>query len=319
MFFGDLTTLRSTGTVDSGRIDEARRATKGGTPVSDLRGLTSFMERSFPDLGYFDCALTSGDFPKNIAAFLISVTDSWTKVNQHGVFVVYGHFVLERVRKAKETLTRDKFRDEFAGGCQHYANGLMHAAMCAFERNMVDVSFPCFDAPRTPLQMIHEAIRSQRTACSLRAEKYATPGGSKSHFFSFKSALENLATAIEFLSKIDPTDTAKSDQIAASLRAKAAGLALGKEEIFGMCSEGAPLTEEVQKAIARDRRAAASVAAVLPAVQVTIAETCSSCSKKPPTYRGFSCRCLCLCDDCIEPDILLECPGCGEFTEFVRA
>ena len=108
------------------------------------------------------------------------------------------------------------------------------------------------------------------------------------------------------------------------LRERATNLALTDQKLLVSCDAGDSLGPDEQRLISRDLRlaetAARSVPRPEPEAERTVPETCAKCLANPPTYLGFSCRCLCLCEDCVsaEGGRILECPICGDFTEFVK-
>ena len=109
------------------------------------------------------------------------------------------------------------------------------------------------------------------------------------------------------------------------LRERATNLALTDQRLLVACDAGEALGKYEQRLIARDLRLADTAAArSLPRTESeeerTVQEMCSRCAASPATHLGFSCRCLCLCEDCAsdEGGRVLECPICGDFTEFVR-
>ena len=127
-FFTDLTTLRRQGVVGEDRVEAARKACRGGHPIGDLAQLANYMEDRFPKgLGYFDSSISEGEFPKAIAAFQVSVCGKWSRIDQHGIYYVFGNHLCQRVQEAKEAFaSKEKYRDQLAGAKQHYANGLMY-------------------------------------------------------------------------------------------------------------------------------------------------------------------------------------------------
>lgn len=338
MFFGDLTELRKAGgaAISDARIRAAREATRGGRKVSNLSEFLDFLEERFPSgLGFFDTSMSEGEFPKGIAAFIVSVTGKWSAVDQHGVYIVLGDFIVKRIKEAKASFESEaKYRDQLAGAMQHLANGLMHAAQEAHRAGMVTFQMPCFIERLTPKVAAENALNTQRQAASLRAQKYAQPGTSKSYYFSYKSALENLATVCDILAEIDAPNAPKNLKVARLLEKKAAELSLRDDALLAAVAAGEELPEEVQQALSRERRAGAVVQALLPAraqsedtsaageervacKPSTASEMCAACKESTPTHWGFACRCLCLCEGCAQED-LMECPRCGDFTEFVR-
>ena len=108
------------------------------------------------------------------------------------------------------------------------------------------------------------------------------------------------------------------------LRERATNLALTDHELLVACEAGEALGRDQQRLITRDLRLADTAARSLPRpepkAEPTVPDMCARCAANPPTHLGFSCRCLCLCENCVraEGGRVLECPACGEFTEFVR-
>jgi len=108
-------------------------------------------------------------------------------------------------------MTEEKYRNVRAGALQHFANGLCRVAEAASRNELVDLTFVLGgDKPLEALALAREALHAQqRSACS-RSVKYAKPGQSKSAYFSYKSALENLAEMLRVTaSLLDESDPEK--------------------------------------------------------------------------------------------------------------
>jgi len=321
-FYGDLTALRKDGVIAKDRVKAAQAACRGGIQIADLAALARFLDKKFPSgLGYFDASMSAGAFPSAIAAFKVSVYGGWSKIAQHGIYVVFGDHIIRRLQDAKESFaTKEKYRDELAGAKQHYVNGLMYCVKEAHGEGLDVLALPCFPEPRSLLECAQEAVSCQRLAANLRAEKYAAPGGSGSHVKSYKSSLENLATTCRILSLVDPASTAKNAKVAEFLEKKASALLLSSDpEVLDACSKGLFISSQVDKTVKAERRAPTVASSLLPPPEVTSPERCVVCKTTAPSHWGYTCRCKCICEGCLVSDTLVECPMCGDYTEFVLA
>jgi hypothetical protein len=270
--------------------------------------------------------MSEGEFPKCLAAFQVSVYGSWTKIQQHSIYVVFGNHMCNRVEEARDSfLTEQKFRDQLAGAKQHYANGLMYCVKEAREEGLEELRFPpqVFKEPVPLLKAAQMALQAQRVATSLRAEKYARPGGSASIVSSYRSALENLAIASRILGSIDERNAVKNNKVADALETKAKLLLLANDkELLEACSKGAVMMADVDAKIKQEKRAAAATARLVPVhATLPVSDLCLKCGSASPTHWGHSCRCCVLCEGCseVDNDVLMECPQCGDYTDFVPA
>lgn len=326
-FFGDLTKLRREGSLPLDRVEAAREACRGGRPIRDLPHLATYLDERFPKRsGPFNTTMSEGEFPKSIAAFQVSVHGRWSAVDVHGIYAVLGSHLCLRVLEAKESFRmKEHFRDQLAGAKQHYANGLMFCVREAKKEGREEVRLPrqVFAEPVPLLKAAQEAVQAQRVAASLRAEKYACPGGSASIVFAYKSSLENLATASRILGSVDEVNSERNNKIADSLENKAKSLSLMTDkDLLEACSRGETITEDAGAKIQQEKRAAAATARLVPAAAASPApEMCLKCGSAAPTHWGYTCRCRVLCEACVEvgDDALMECPKCGDYTEFVPA
>jgi len=326
-FYSDLTELRREGKLSQDRVQAAKTACRGGYPIRNLSHLATYLCDRFPvEMPYFDSSMSEGDFPRSLAAFKVSVYGSWSKIEQHGIYVVFGNHLCKCVNQAKGSFTDNgKFRDQLAGAKQHYANGLMHCVKEAKDQGLQELRLPCqdFEDPVPLLKAAQLAVQAQRVAASLRAEKYASPGGSDSFVFAYKSALENLAIASRILGSVDEGNAEKNSKIADSLENRANSLSLASDkDLLEACSKGEAIAAEADATIKREKRAAAATARLVPAPAVSPApDTCLKCASASPTHWGYTCRCRVLCEGCVEvgDDALMECPRCGDYTEFVPA
>ena len=165
-----------------------------------------------------------------------------------------------------------------------------------------------------------------RVTCTLRSEKYGQRSGSESSVKAYQAALRNLADALEIHAGLAPGESAESEtrSITGWLRERATNLALTDQKLLVACHAGETLGQDERRLITRDLRlaetAARSVPRPEPEAERTVPKMCMKCMAKPPTHLGFICRCLCLCEGCasVHVDRVLECPVCGDFTEFVR-
>ena len=166
-----------------------------------------------------------------------------------------------------------------------------------------------------------------RVTCTLRSEKYGQrSGSSESSVKAYQAALRNLADALEIHAGLAPGESAESEtrSMTGWLRERATNLALTNQKLLVACDAGETLGQDERRLITRDLRlaetAARSVPRPEPEEERAAPEICAKCGTKPPSHLGFSCRCLCLCEDCVsaEGGRILECPVCGDFTEFVK-
>ena len=167
-----------------------------------------------------------------------------------------------------------------------------------------------------------QAIADMRTACTLRSEKYGQQGCSNNTVKAYQAALRNLADALEIHHKIANPSSTNISKIVTSLRLRATNLCLTNQQVLAACTSGDELTEHTQQSVARDVRLGDSANYVIQKPNPTIAsrENCMQCQIAIATHRGFSCRCLCLCENCViaTGKRISECPVCEDFIEFVR-
>merc|ERR1712187_981681 len=217
---------------------------------------------------------------------------------------------------SKESLSSEKYRDELAGAQQHFSNGLWPALVGLDKDRVIDL--PCFQG--TALQAAQEAVRRQRISCSLRSQKYASPKSSKSHVFSYKSSLEGLANACEVLDTLDPAaDHQLNTKIITQLRSTAENLSiLTDHDLLTAVQNDDTISAEANAKFSSERRAANNAMKMLPKTGAKEEfDLCLQCAENPPTLRGTICKCKCLCEDCYVEDMLIECPNCKEYTEFM--
>ena len=208
----------------------------------------------------------------------------------------------------------------------HRANGYAHMARAAGAQGLAELTLPTWDAPRTLGEISAQAVADLRVACTLRSEKYGSKSGSDSSVKAYQAALRNMADALQIHSDIVPGEgvNGEAHRMAGWLRERATNLALTDQRLLVACDAGEALGQDEQRLIARDLRlaetAARSVPRPEPEEERTVAEMCARCAAFPSTHLGFSCRCLCLCEDCAssEGGRVIECPICYDFTEFVR-
>ena len=137
---------------------------------------------------------------------------------------------------------------------------------------------------------------------------------------SYKSSLENLATATRILGLVDPGSEAANAKFAEHLEKKASSLLLASEpELLDACSKGEALSSDVDKTLKAERRVATTACRLLPSRETAPPEMCATCKGAPPSHWGYTCRCKCFCQGCALTDTLIECPMCGDYTEFVLA
>lgn len=242
----------------------------------------------------------------------------------HSVYAMHGEVYLARLKTAKPQMEQKSYRDHFAGASMHRANGSMHMVRCAAVKGLVQLEIPCWDATRTLIDIATQAVADMRTACTLRSEKYGQPGCSEGTVKAYQAALRNLADALEIHQSVTQDASGNMDKMVSRLRERATNLSLTDTKILAACSAGSSLAAHEQASVARDVRlgdSAVHAISVRPEQEVSPHALCARCERAVATHHGHSCRCLCLCADCVAADgaRVLECPNCEEFTEFVRA
>jgi len=324
IFFQGLTALRN-GSVSEDVVRQALEATRHGRLIANLVAFDTWLQERFPDSEpFFNYEITSQEgFPRHLVPFVLSLTQSdWSKVDIHGVYAVYGKRVLDLLSKNEARMQKETYRDELAGAYQHYANGLMHAAKEALEPSTL-IDFPCFTGgPWSALRVAQEAVRVQSQSCNLRSEKYASPGTSKSHVHSFKSSIENLATALEVLAKLEGKSEDKTTVgCITQLRDRAKNLVLVKhDDVMRAYRQGEAVEGAIANEVAKEKRSALLATQFVPArdSSATKLDTCAVCKADEASYTGIVCRCRCICAQCVLHDMLMECPTCSTWTEFLH-
>lgn len=273
-----------------------------------------------PEMPFFDTKISQGAYPAALAAFVAS--NCWESWKMHAVYAMHGEIYLARLKTAKSEMEQKSYRDHFAGASMHRANGLMHMARCAAVAGLEQLQLPCWSAPQSLAEIAAQAVADMRTACTLRSEKYGQPGCSEGTVKAYQAALKNLADALEIHHRV--TGSGNTDQMVSRLRERATNLSLTDHKILAACSAGSSLAAQEQASVARDVRlgdSAIHAISTRPAPAVVPHALCARCQTAVATHHGHSCRCLCLCAECVaaEGARVLECPNCEEFTEFVRA
>lgn len=328
-FFSELTKKRSNGEISEKSRREAATYCQGGHKVSSVADVAEWMQRKFPLEPAFNAGLVHGSYPAGIAAFFTSVEGDWSTYDQHCIYVVLGHVCRSRLTAAKDSLTKERYRDWMAGSNQHLANGLLHASLAAFSLSgghpsplVVERTGLAYDCP---LQMARDATKHQQQAVALRSEKYAAQYAatqsekSPSAFPSYKSSLETLALCFGAVARM-ATDH-RENEICAKLQrqyeTRAGQLALDDPAILQSASSGLLTQAQQQRVMSDIAMRNIGLALVCPTVAAPVSrEMCLHCSSRPPTHAGVTCRCRCLCGACVIADTLMDCPSCGQFTEF---
>lgn len=318
-FFGSLTLLRSGGHLSQDVVQRAKEHCKGGTLVADLCELYSWMQSKNPEMSFFDAHIATGAYPASLAAFVTACP--WEQWKKHAVYALHGEIYLARLNKAHAMMEEKVFRDHFAGASMHRANGLMHMVRCADGREQLEL--PCWDKPWNLIDVANRAVADMRTTCRLRSEKYGQPGCSEGTVKAFQASLQNLADALETWQTVSANADVTVERDVARLRERATNLSLTDTKILAACSAGSELAARDQASIAREVRLGDSaMLAVAPRQEHEFGGhgTCERCPAVA-THHGFSCRCLCMCADCVAAagSRIVQCPICEEFTEFVRA
>ena len=323
-FFNSLTQLRNGQQVAPDVVERARQHCQGGRVVRNLGELYDWMSIQNPEMPYFDTRIAVGTYPTSLAAFVTSCTwDAWKK---HAVYALHGEMYLHRLKKAKSVMRPETYRDHVAGASMHKANGYAHMARAAGAQGLTELVLPTWETPRSLGDISAQAVADLRVTCTLRSEKYGQRSGSESSVKAYQAALRNLADALEIHADIVPGESVEREthRMTGWLRESATNLALTDQKLLVACAAGETLGQDEERLITRDLRlaetAARSVRPPEPEEEKVVSEICVKCGAKPPTHLGFVCRCLCLCADCVsaEGGRILECPVCGDFTEFVR-
>jgi hypothetical protein len=275
-----------------------------------------------PEKPFFDQRIAVGAYPTALAAFVGSCM--WMKWKRHAVYALHGDIYLSRLRTAKATMDQKSYRDNFAGASNHRANGLMHMVRCAKADGLEQLELPGWDCPRPLVDIANQAVADMRTACTLRSEKYGMPGCSDGTVKAYQAALRNLADALEVHSKVSSTIDGKTEKMVAKLRARATDLFLNDAKKLAACSAGTALAAREQASVAQEIRLGDNAIHVIAPRQEEIVApqaNCARCGTAVATHHGYSCRCLCMCAECVAAagGRVVECPMCEDFTEFVRA
>jgi len=256
----------------------------------------------------------------------MGVDGRWSDFDQHCIYILLGHLCLTRLAVGKNSLIKERYRDWMAGSNQHFANGLLYASLDAFKASSCEsLTVPGTDLWfESPLEMARDAMKYQQQAVALRSEKYAANhalrnGKSSSAFPAYKAALELLAKCLAAVAAMtqDEKERQACERFKVTYETRAANLALDNPVILdNACS--AMLTEEQMKQVAGDIavRNLAPIVLGIPVKPVEASDLCLECGKNPPTHAGVTCRCRCLCKSCVIEDALMDCPSCGQFSEF---
>jgi hypothetical protein len=331
-FFRSLTDIRKGHSVSKDVVREAEEHCNGGPLVRSPTELWSWIQKVNPYVPIFRNKLERAEYPAALAAFVVS--SRWKEWEKHSVWVLHGELFISRLGVAKGSMSDEQYRDNYAGALMHRANGLTHMARCANTERLKEISLPCWEKSWTLISISAQAVKDLRQSCTLRSEKYGKKSDDpkSSAFHSYQATLRNLADALEIHAVLTGDDPGPTG--AAWLRSRAANLALKDARILAACNKGEELTASDRKSVDRDLRLAETATSNLvcppdlpvkrPSDRDHEAEDmnlCLKCKKEKPTYIGFSCRCRCVCANCVKTagSRILECPGCGEFTEFVQA
>jgi len=291
--------------------------------VSNLTDLYEWMVERNPESPFFDTRIAVGNYPEALAAF--STSCGWDRWKVHAVYALHGDLYLMRVKSAKPIMDQKSHRDNFAGASMHRANGLMHMVRCAVLEGLTELEIPCWDAPKPLEEIALQAVADMRTTCTLRSEKYGQPGCSISTVKAYQAALRNLAEALEIHDSVAEKKTAAMNKMVSQLRERATNLVLNDQALLTACAAGCALAPGEQQSVDRDMRLADRASAVIPLPpgrqEAAPDASCLQCGTAVATHQGHSCKCLCLCAECVAASggRVLECPQCEEFTEFERA
>merc|ERR1712070_1370037 len=169
---------------------------------------------------------------------------------------MHGEVYLARLKTAKSEMEQKSYRDHVAGASMHRANGQMHMVRCAAATGLVQLEIPCWDAPRSLIDIATQAVADMRTACTLRSEKYGQQGCSEGTVKAYQAALRNLADALEVLQMFADGADSNVDKMVSRLRERATNLSLTDPKILAACSDGSGLATCQQQSVARDVRLA---------------------------------------------------------------
>jgi hypothetical protein len=322
-FFPALSTLRSGTQLSPDVVHRAKEHCKGGQSVANIQELYQWMLDVNPEMPFFDTRIAVGSFPAALAAFVAHCT--WEPWKVHAVYAMHGEIYLSRLKTAKPMMDQKTYRDHFAGASMHRANGLIHMARCGAAAGHEHLLIPCWDAPLSLEDIATQGVADMRTACTLRSEKYGEKGCSDGAVKAYQAALRNLADALEVHQTVANNPGANTDRMVSNLRERATNLSLTDSKMLAACSAGDPLAAHEQASVARDVRlgdsAIHAIAHCREQPEPELGGNCVQCGTNAATHRGFSCRCLCLCEGCVAAAgvRVIECPVCDDFTEFVRA
>lgn len=291
--------------------------------MANLQELYQWMLNENPEMPFFDTRIAVGAYPAALAAFVTHCV--WEQWKVHAVYAMHGEVYLSRLKAAKPMMDQKSYRDHFAGASMHRANGLIHMVRHGAAAGHEQLLIPCWDAPLALEDIAVQGVADMRTACTLRSEKYGEKGCSDGTVKAYQASLRNLADALEVHQNVAKIPGANTDRMVSRLRERATNLSLTDQKMLAACSAGDALAAHEQASVARDVRLGDSAirAIELPREQPEAepGANCVQCGTAAATHRGFSCRCLCLCEGCVAAAgvRVLECPVCEDFTEFVRA
>jgi hypothetical protein len=322
-FFPALSALRKGNELSPDVMQRAKEHCKGGQKVANPEELYQWMLNENPEMPFFDTRIAVGAYPAALAAFVAHCT--WEKWQVHAVYAMHGEIYLARLKTAKPMMDQKSYRDHFAGASMHRANGLIHMVRCGAASCHEQLLIPGWDAPRSLEDIAVQGVDDMRTACTLRSEKYGEKGCSDGTVKAYQAALRNLADALEIHQKVAENPGANIERMVSRLRERSTNLSLTDQKMLAACKAGDALDAKDQAAVARDVRLGDSaVHAVASRREQPASEpgaNCLQCGTAVATHRGFSCRCLCLCEGCVAAAgaRVIECPACEDFTEFIRA
>lgn len=317
-FFGPLSQMRNGTSPAQDVVHRAKEHCRNGHPVRNLKDLWEWMQEKIPETPEFSLKLAGGKHPEGLAAFVVaSVWDEWKK---HAVWALHGELYMRRLQFSRAALKPDQYQNNLAGALMHRANGFMHATKCAKAVGLTELPLPFWDEPR-PLEVVaRQAVADMRQSCSLRSEKYGKKSDDpkSSALLAYQAALRNLAEAIEVHTSITGKDPGPTGP--AWLCEKAETLTLKDPKIEAASNAGEELSPTVARRVQQDLRLAETAACSIPCpTGGATKELCLACKRAKPTRIGFSCRCLCLCEECAKATggRIQECRACGDWTEFI--
>lgn len=181
-----------------------------GHRVANLDEMYKWLTLNFPKLPIFDRGMVDGHLADLLANFIIAGCQMWDPWQLDAVWALYGQVCLDNLEHAKtsaenaQTTRMDGkfYRNHLAGSLMHRAKGLSAMVRCAATRGVAELEMPCWDKPRSLVDVARQAVDDMRKVLSLRAEKYREPDCSENKQKPYQAALRNYADALEVLKSV---------------------------------------------------------------------------------------------------------------------